>query len=93
MRHVALTLILATLAYAGTGAHAATQTAAPTWANEFLKRWYLLYNDGDAPGLAQLFASDARLGADSGRAAIEASLASGFLKTHLQRIVRFLSAK
>jgi len=76
---------------AGTAASAHTEPRAetPSWAHDFLKRWYVSYNAGDAAGVAMLFAPDARLGEISGRAAIEASLASDFERTTYRCTGRF----
>jgi uncharacterized protein (TIGR02246 family) len=62
-------------------AHSATQAAIPRWAASFLDAWYVSYNAGDAHAVAELFTPDATFGADSGRAAIEASLAADFRAT------------
>jgi len=70
MPRATLTLVLATLACASTGARVATHSVTPAWATDFLKRWYASYNASDASGLAHLFASDARFGSITGRTAI-----------------------
>src|SRR6267154_3834281 len=48
MPRATLTLVLATLACASTGARVATHSVTPAWATDFLKRWYASYNASDA---------------------------------------------
>ena len=61
-------------------ADASTQGSTPRSAATFLHSWYLAYNAGDAEGVAALSASDARLGSNTGRSAIEAHHAAAFAK-------------
>ena len=73
-------LILATLVLVGLapGAVAAPRPAVPEWATEFLHRWYLAFNQGDAAAVAALFTTDARFATLEGRAAIEKGIAADF---------------
>jgi uncharacterized protein (TIGR02246 family) len=68
-------LILAALA---PGAVAAPHTPVPDWATDFLRRWYLAFNQGDAAAVAALFTPDARFATLEGRAAIEKGIAADF---------------
>jgi len=62
-------------------------TANPTppriapWAGEFLRAWYVAYNQGDALRVSNFFTADGALGAIRGRDKIRASLAEDFSTT------------
>jgi uncharacterized protein (TIGR02246 family) len=79
MRHPLppLCLSLALLLAAVPAAHAA-HPPVPAWATDFLHRWYLAFNQGDAPAVAALFTPDARFATFEGRSAIEKSVAADF---------------
>jgi ketosteroid isomerase-like protein len=56
----------------------------PDWATTFLSAWYHSFNRQDASGVAALFSENARLGATTGRAEIQKTLAAEFEKTQRQ---------
>jgi ketosteroid isomerase-like protein len=76
-------------------AHVPAASPIPSWAATFLDSWYSAYNNGDAAGVATLFAPDAVFGGNTGhtesaatasvaigRTAIEGSLAADFARMH-----------
>ncbi len=71
-------LAAALLAALAPCAEAAPRAAVPEWATEFLRRWYLAFNQADATAIAALFTSDGRFATLEGRAAIEKGFAADF---------------